>query len=105
MNLEKILSGESKIIIPFEEYFTHLDGSEMYIDTVSRTLTIMNSKKEKLPAISIGQEAFKKIKKLKLPQVITDVKSLEDYSVLLNGFMRKDWLFVTKDFSNQIIGK
>lgn len=105
MDINKILTGESKIIVSFEEYFTHLNASEFTINTFSRTIQLNNAAGAKINTIQIGTEAFIKIKKLKLNLTNTDYKLLDEYSVLMNGFMGKDWLFVMKDFSKQIIGK
>jgi hypothetical protein len=102
MNIHSILNGSSKIIVSFEEYYTHLDASLVLINLSLGCMQLLNVNEEFIAEIAIGKEAKKQLKTDKIPQKCSDIVLFNAYSVILNGHLNKDWLFVTKDFSKML---
>ena len=98
MNIHSILNGSSKIIVSFEEYFTHLDASLVLINLSLGTIQLLNLNDEILAEVAIGKDAKKQLKADKIPQNSNEIVLFNKYSVILNRYLNKDWLFVTNDF-------
>lgn len=101
MNIDKLLNGQENVIVSFEEYYNHFGAVKIEYLQSQKILNLFNSSDEIVANISIGKIANEQLKEKYKYLNSLELNNVLDFSILLNGFLGKDWLFVANEFSNR----